>query len=324
MVIAGPSSQSALIVGKATGVRASTKRGARLYFYRNWQLYAMLLLPMAYFVLFKYGPLYGILIAFKNYNPFQGVLRSPWVGLQVFQQVFQSGLFVQALRNTLMLNFLDLIFSFPAPIIMAILLNEIRLRWFKKASQTVVYFPHFISWVIIGGIAIQVFANNGIVNQVLGLVSIHPVSWLLNPFPWLAVYLGAGLWQSFGWGTIIYLAAITAINQDLYEAADVDGAGRWTKVWKITLPSLKPTIMILLILNLGNMIQIGFDRPFILGNVSVLNFSQVLSTYVYQTGLQQGEFSIATAVGLFQAVVGVVLILGANYMSKRFADQSIL
>lgn len=299
----------------------SNSRG--VYVKRYWELYLMLLLPIAYFVVFKYGPLYGILIAFKNYNPFQGVWGSPWVGLQTFQQVFHDVNFYQVLRNTLMLQILTLICSFPAPIIFALLLNELRIPWFKKTSQTILYLPHFISWVIIGGIVYQVFSSTGIVNNVLHWFSIPSVPWLTNQYDWLIVYLGAGVWQSAGWGTIIYLAALTGISRELYEAADVDGAGRWRKVWSITLPSIKPTIMVMLVLSLGNLIQIGFDQPYVLGNVSVLNFSQVISTYVYQTGLQNGQFTIATAIGLFQAVVGLVMLLIANFVSKKTTEQGI-
>ncbi|MCZ8511068.1 ABC transporter permease subunit [Paenibacillus filicis] len=285
----------------------------------------MLLLPIAYFLVFKYGPMYGVTIAFKNFNFFQGINKSPWIGLDTFRQIFKMDAFYLALRNTFMLNFLDLVFSFPAPIVLALMLNELRTLWFKKLSQTILYLPHFISWVIIGGIVYQAFStNSGMVNHLLGNFGIGPIPFLSDKYYWLVTYLGTGIWQSAGWGTIIYLAALTAINKELYEAADVDGAGRFAKIWHITLPGIRSTIVVLLVLKLGEMVQIGFDRPFVIGNVTVADFSQVLSTFVYKMGMQTGEYSVATAVGFFQAVVGLVFILTSNYISKKTTDEGIL
>ncbi|WP_245856221.1 ABC transporter permease [Paenibacillus rigui] len=295
------------------------------YLSRYWQLYAMLLFPVVYFVIFKYGPMYGVTIAFKNFNFFQGINKSPWIGLDTFRQIFKMDSFYLALRNTFMLNFLDLVFSFPAPILLALMLNELRTIWFKKISQTILYLPHFISWVIIGGIVYQAFStNSGMVNHLLGNFGIGPIPFLSDKYYWLLTYLGTGIWQSAGWGTIIYLAALTAINKELYEAADVDGAGRLAKIWNITLPGIRSTIVVLLVLKLGEMVQIGFDRPFVIGNVTVADFSQVLSTFVYKMGMQTGEYSVATAVGFFQAVVGLVFILTSNYISKKTTDEGII
>lgn len=300
-------------------------RGAGTYLNRYWQLYAMLMLPIAYFLVFKYGPMYGVTIAFKDFNLFQGINKSPWIGLDTFREIFKMDAFYVALRNTFMLNFLDLIFSFPAPILLALMLNELGRAWFKKLSQTILYLPHFISWVIIGGIVYQAFStNSGVVNHLLGNIGIGPIPFLSDKYYWLVTYLGTGIWQSAGWGTIIYLAALTAINKELYEAADVDGAGRFAKIWNITLPGIRSTIIVLLILKLGEMVQIGFDRPFVIGNVTVAEFSQVLSTFVYKIGMQTGEYSVATAVGFFQAIVGLVFILTSNYISKKTTDEGIL
>ncbi|WP_192701398.1 ABC transporter permease [Paenibacillus sp. OAS669] len=285
----------------------------------------MLMLPIAYFLVFKYGPMYGVTIAFKDFNLFQGINKSPWIGLDTFREIFKMDAFYVALRNTFMLNFLDLIFSFPAPILLALMLNELGRAWFKKLSQTILYLPHFISWVIIGGIVYQAFStNSGVVNHLLGNIGIGPIPFLSDKYYWLVTYLGTGIWQSAGWGTIIYLAALTAINKELYEAADVDGAGRFAKIWNITLPGIRSTIIVLLILKLGEMVQIGFDRPFVIGNVTVAEFSQVLSTFVYKIGMQTGEYSVATAVGFFQAIVGLVFILTSNYISKKTTDEGIL
>ncbi len=295
------------------------------YFRRFWQYYAMLALPIVFFGLFKYGPMYGIIIAFKDYNIFQGMWTSPWNGLETFRTVFSMHTFMTAFRNTFLLNLLDLLVSFPAPIILALLLNEVRQRRTKKVFQTVMYFPHFVSWVIIGGLFLQIFATNtGIINQMLNNAGYDSIPFLTNKYWWLFTYLAAGVWQSVGWGTIIYLAALTGINKELYEAAETDGAGRMRRMWHITLPGIRPTIIILFILAIGEMPRIGFERPYILGNAMVSDFSEVLSTFVYKIGLQTGEFSIATAVGLFQSVIALVFLLSANAISKKNAGQGIM
>ncbi|SFJ49207.1 putative aldouronate transport system permease protein [Paenibacillus sp. UNC496MF] len=296
----------------------------RLYFARNWQLYALLVLPLAYFLIFKYGPMYGILIAFQDYNLFKGITGSPWVGLDVFREIFGMSGFYEALRNTFLLNLLDLLVSFPAPIVLALLLNELAGRRFKKFAQTALYLPHFLSWVIIGGMMYQVFAtNSGIVNELLGRLGAAPIPFLTDKYDWLVTYLAVGVWQSAGWGTIVYLAAIAGVNAELYEAAAVDGAGRLRRIWSVTLPGIRPTIVVLLVLKIGELVQIGFDRPFVLGNVSVRDFSEVISTFVYKTGIQTAQFSTATAVGLFQAAVGIVLLLGSNYLAKKITENGV-
>jgi putative aldouronate transport system permease protein len=264
---------------------------------RNWQLY-LLLLPMAYFLLFKYVPMLGVVVAFKDYNIFSGIWKSPWIGLDAFREIFAMDGFFNALRNTFVLNLLDLVIGFPIPIILAILLNELRVRWFKRTAQTVLYLPHFISWVIIGGMAIQLLATHtGIVNQILVSLGAEAIPFLTKPLYWIMSYLGIGIWQSAGWGTIIYLAALTGINKDLYEAADFDGASRLRKMWHITLPGIKQTIVILLIINVGHMASIGFDRPYVLSNPQVIDVSEVISTYVYKVGIQSARYTIATAIG---------------------------
>lgn len=297
----------------------------RSYLVRNWQLYALLVLPIAYFLIFKYGPMYGILIAFKDYNLFKGVAESPWVGMDVFREVFGMSDFYKALRNTLLLNLLDLLVSFPAPIVLALLLNEVRQKRFKKFAQTMLYLPHFLSWVIIGGIMYQVFATNtGIINQVLDYFGMGPIPFLTNSYYWLTTYLAVGVWQSAGWGTILYLAAITAINPEVYEAAAVDGAGRFRKMWSITLPGISSTVVVMMILKIGDIVQISFDRPYVLGNFSVRDLSEVISTFVYRVGIQTGDYSIATAVGLFQAIVGIVLLLSANAIAKKITENGVI
>ncbi len=310
----------------AMTVSNSSSRANRfkIYLRNNYILYLFLLLPIAYFVIFKYGPMYGILVAFKDYNIFQGVWASPWIGLDAFKEIFAMPQFIQALRNTFLLNFLDLLFGFPAPIILAILLSETKIPLFKKVSQTVLYLPHFLSWVIIGSISLQLFApESGLVNIILGKLGFEAVPFLTDPTVWLGTYVVLGIWQNVGWGTIIYLAAIAGINQELYEAAVVDGASRLRKIWHITLPGLKPTIIILLILQMGRMLQIGFDRPYVIGNNFVMQYADVISTFVYRIGLKSFQFTIATAVGLFQSVVGLIFLLVTNYIADKVGEQGI-
>ena len=296
-----------------------------LYLRNNYMLYLFLLLPTAYFLIFRYGPLYGILIAFKDYNIFQGVWASPWNNFASFKEIFSMPQFLTAVRNTFLLNGLDLLLGFPAPIILSIILSEIYVKWFKKISQTVLYLPHFLSWVIIGSISLQLLSpESGLINNLLLKVgTTEPVPFLTEPFVWLFTYTALGIWQSVGWNTIIYLAAIAGINQELYEAAIVDGAGRLRKIWHITLPGLRPTIIILLIMQVGRMLSIGFDRPYVIGNPLVMEFSDVISTFVYRIGLQSFQFSIATAVGLFQSVVGLIFLPTTNYIASKVGEQGI-
>ncbi|MBB3108114.1 putative aldouronate transport system permease protein [Paenibacillus phyllosphaerae] len=292
--------------------------------WKDYQLYMLLILPIAYFILFKYVPMYGAAIAFQDYSIFKGVTGSEWIGLENFRELFKMEQFYVVVRNTLMLNFLDLIVSFPAPIILALLLNELRVAWFKKTAQTLLYLPHFISWIIIGGLVYQMFANNGgLVNNVVTSLGFDSIPFLTEKNHWLLVYLGTGIWQSAGWGTIIYLAAMTGINKDLYEAADVDGAGRLKKMWHITLPGIRPTIIVMLIMQLGHIMTIGFERPFVMGNTLVMDYAEVISTFVYKAGLQSAQFSLATAMGLFQALVGLFFVVISNTIAKRFGEQGI-
>ena len=300
------------------------KRNLKYDLKRGSLLYLLLSLPVLYFIIFKYIPMYGVTVAFKEYNIFQGILKSPWIGFKYFKEIFSMSEFHRALRNTLILNFLDLIFGFPAPIILALLLNEIRIKWYKRTSQTLLYLPYFLSWVIIGGMMLQLFsAHTGIINLFIKAIGLKPIPFLTNKWIWIGTYVMVGVWQSAGWGTIIYLAAIAGINQELYEAATVDGAGKIQQIWHITLPCIRQTIIILLILNLGRILTIGFERPYIIGNQYVVNFSDVISTFVYRVGLQSMRFSLATAVGLFQSFVGMIFLLTSNFLANKFGEHGI-
>lgn len=293
------------------------------WFKRDWRLYVMLILPLAFYLLFCYKPMYGVIIAFQKYNIRKGIWGSKFVGWDNFEFMLNLRDFPIALRNTLWLNFMQLILGFPIPIILAIMLNEIRSVKAKKLSQTMLYLPHFLSWVIIGGMVLQIFAPvTGVVNATLlkwGWIE-QSVPFLTEGVPWQVTYVLIGVWQSMGWGTILYLSAITGIDMSLFEAAKIDGANKLQQIWHVTLPGIRSTIVVLLILNVGQMMNISFDRPYILGNVKVQDYCDVLSTLVYRIGIQTSKFDRATAVGLFQSVVGLIMISGANWISNRLTE----
>jgi putative aldouronate transport system permease protein len=289
-----------------------------------WMLYVMIIIPMVFFAVFRYIPMTNIVIAFKNYNMFRGVWVSPWAGMKWFSQAFSSRDFGYAVRNTVMLNFLDLLVGFPAPVILAILLNELTINWYKKFTQTVVYLPHFLSWIIISGMAIQLFApGGGVVNILLSRAGIGPIDFLMDNRLWVGTYVGLGVWREMGWGTIIYLAAITGINPEIYEAAEVDGAGRFGKIWHVTLPGIRPTIVVLLIMNLGRILGSEFDRPYTMQNPKVMQVADVISTMVYRVGIRSSQFSYTAAIGLFQSVVCVIFLVLADRMAKKFGERGI-
>lgn len=297
------------------------KKGLLFYLKRDWQLYALLFLPMLFIIVFKFLPMLGLSIAFLDYKPIKGFSGSEFIGFDVFKKIFTSGDFYKALKNTLVLNILDLIVGFPAPIILAIFLNEIRCKWFKKITQTVLYLPHFLSAVIVAGLAYQLFASHsGSINILLG----KSIPFLEEEYHWIATYVLSGVWQGMGWGTIIYLAAITGIDAELYEAATVDGAGRWRKIWNITLPGIKGTIVVMLIMSLGRIMGSSFERPYTLSNPMVQSVSDVIATYVYREGLSNRHYNLATAVGLFQSLVGLILVLASDKFAKALGEDGIV
>lgn len=291
---------------------------------RKASLYIMLTIPILYFIVFHYLPLGGITVAFKQYNVFQGIWKSPWVGLKHFQEVFAANEFRTAIKNTIILNLGELFINFPFPIALAVLLNEMSSQRMKKVTQTVLYLPHFLSMVVIAGIVYQVFATNGIVNNMLGTVGIGPVNFVGDPHKWRAIYWGSGIWMGAGYGMIVYLAAMAGINVELYDAAYIDGAGRWKRIWHVTLPQIRPTIVTMTIMNVGKILSIGFERPYLMSNVLVQDVSSVISTYVYSVGLQAGRYDFATAVGLFQSVVAVCMVVAANQVAKKLGEEGIM
>ncbi|MDR1530852.1 MAG: ABC transporter permease subunit [Clostridiales bacterium] len=310
------------------------KRGGRVkgrtsaYLKRYWMLYALMLAPLIYFIIFKYIPMTYIQIAFKKFNITQSVWEMEWAknnGFEYFIKAFSNRDFLYAVRNTVMLNVLDLAIGFPAPIFLAVLLNELAFKRFKKITQTIIYMPHFLSWVIISGLALQLFApTTGLVNTALGKIGLGPIPFLNESVHWVITYIFIGVWQSAGWNTIIYLAAITGINPELYEAAAVDGVNRLQKIWHITIAGIKPTIVVLLVMNLGRILSSDFDRPYALGNNLVSNVSDVIATFVYTNGIRGSQFSLATAVGLFQSVICVIFLLASNAIAEKFGEHGIM
>ncbi len=298
-----------------------------VYLSRYWQLYALLFLPILYLIIFKYLPMVYVQIAFKDYKFRESVWALPFTknyGFGHFIKAFKNADFRYAIRNTVVLNLLDLVVGFPAPIIFALILNELKLPKFKKVVQTVAYMPHFLSWIIVASLALQLFApSTGLVNVAVKALGGEPIPFLNEPTHWVVTYILIGIWQSFGWNSIVYLAAIAGINQELYEAASVDGAGRFRKMWHITLPGIKPTIVVLLVMALGNILGSSFDRPFAFQNNTVMNVSNVISTFVYSYGIKGLKFELSTAVGLFQSVVGVIFLLLANNISRRLGERGI-
>ncbi len=297
------------------------------YMRRYGTLYLLLLLPMAFFLIFRYVPMAYILSAFKKNNIIQPPWNVAWAknnGLEFFIKAFSNRDFLYALRNTLTLNLLDLVIGFPAPVLLALLLNELSFKRLKKVTQTIVYLPHFLSWIIISGLALRLFATtDGLINIVLNRVGLPSIPFLSDPGHWVGTYVGLGIWKEAGWNTIIYLAAITAINPELYEAAAVDGVSRFQKIWHVTLPGIRSTVVVLLIMSVGRIIGSEFDRPYALSNRIVTSVSNVLSIFVYNNGIKGMQFSLTTAVGLFQSVIGVIFVLSANSVAKRFGERGI-
>ncbi|MEI7027079.1 ABC transporter permease [Paenibacillus sp. y28] len=290
---------------------------------RSKFLYAIFFIPFCYYALFHYWPMYGILIAFKDYNIVKGITGSPWVGLQHFEKFMQDAYFWKLVRNTLLINVYGLFWAFPAPIILALLLNEVKHRVFKRVVQSISYLPHFISTVVVCGMIVNFLSTDGLVNQLLKWLGMEPIKFLMLPEWFRTIFIASDIWQNVGWGSIIYLAALTAVDAELYDAANMDGAGRWRQLWNVTLPGITPTISIMLILNLGRLMSIGFEKIILLYNGSTYETADVISTFVYRRGLLGSDFSYATAVELFQAVVGLVLLYSANRISKKISQTGL-
>lgn len=286
---------------------------------QNVPLLIMFIPVILFYLIFKYVPMFGLVIAFKNYNFYDGFWGNAWVGIKHFQTIFHSSQTIAVIKNTFILSVLQVFIGFPFPIWIAILLNEVRKSWFKRSIQTMLYIPHFLSWIIVGGMITTIFSmQTGAINHFITYLFGEPYPFLYKEIPWIGVFIGSGIWRDAGYSAIIYLAALTAIDISLYEAASMDGANKWKQVWHITLPGISPTIFIMLILSMGKILEVGFDHVYMLQNSSVSAISEVISTYIYKVGLQSGQYSLTAALGLFESLVGFILVLSANTVAKRF------
>ena len=298
------------------------KLKTRIWYYRH--VYLFLLPAIIWFLTFCYYPMYGALLAFKDFRYNLGILGSPWVGFRYFEYFLSDFKFYEVLRNTLTISFLKLLFGFPAPIVLALMLNEIRCVRFKKVVQTISYLPHFVSWVVVVTLLQKILSPNaGLINDIRYQMGLEPIFFMgIKPL-FLPLVIISSIWKGVGWGSIIYLAALSNIDPNLYEAAEIDGAGRWRMMFNITIPSIVPTIAILLIMNLSGILNAGFDQIYLMQTPSTISVSEILDTYVLKLGLLDGQFSYSTAVGLFRSVVSMVLIVTVNSISKRISEVSL-
>lgn len=289
----------------------------------NIALWLIALPGIAHLFIFKYMPMAGNVMAFQNYSIFLGVFKSPWVGFEHFAYMFQFREFYQILRNTVVFALYSIVLGFPAPLILALFVNEVRLMVVKRPVQTLLYLPHFLSWVIVGGVFINVFSVRGIVNRILSVFGVEPIYFLAASEYFIQLVVSIGIWKEVGWGMILYLAALAGINPHLYEAAVVDGAGRWRSMVHITLPSLMPTIVVLFLLRVGQFLDSNVEQVLVFLNPLVQNVGEVVDTYVYRVGLLGGQFSYTTGIGLFKSAIGLVLVIGLNQLSKKLTGESI-
>ncbi len=332
MSVRNPALKSEKEIGKAFAdkkprAKPKTKiRGKGFLFYlkRDYQLYLLLLPAIVIFVIYKYIPMLGNIIAFKDFKFSDGILGSSWVGLEHFERLFTSDDFYSILKNTLVLSMFSIVFAFPMPIILALMLNEVKNVFFKKTIQSIVYIPHFISWVVLGGIVISLLSpTTGVVNKIITLLGGEAIYFMKSTFWWRVVYVLSEIWQGAGWGSIIYLAAITGVDGGLYEAAKIDGAGKLQCIWNITLPCIRSTICIMLILRLGKVMEIGFEQVYALQNDAVRSVSEVISTYEYRIGLQGMQYSYTTALGIFKSVISLILVLGTNKVINLMGEEGL-
>ena len=306
------------------------KGGARKYLQQNFDLYLLLLPALIYVFIFHLLPMVGILIAFKDYNmfqvpgdPFRSILESPWAGFKYFEQVFKKSEFQQAFANTLIISLYKIIFTFPLPIIFAVFLNEVRSTKFQKGLQLIVYLPHFLSWVVIYGIFVSFLGSTGVINSVITSLGFEPVSFLMDSGKFRGILVIADAWKEIGWSSIIYFAAIAGLDQECFEAADVDGATRIQKIWYVNVPVLIPTIVIMLILQCGSLLSVGYEKVYLLQNDFNMTAAEVISTYTYKVGLEQADFAFSTAVGVLNSVVNSIILIVVNAISRRVSETAL-
>ena len=303
--------------------RRAGKVNWRVALRRDWVLYAMALVPVLFLLVFRYVPMFGNIIAFRRFRPGGSIFGDEWVGMRYIQLFLNDPNFWNVFANTVILGGLTLLFCFPLPIVLALLLNEVRKSAFKRVIQSISYLPHFLSVVIVVGMVMQLLSLQGTVNQVIEAMGGEAIPFLQRAEWFRTVYVGSEVWQTVGWGTILYLAPLTTVDASLYEAARIDGAGRWRQTWHVTLPGIRPTMITLLILNIGLFLNVGFEKVLLLYNPLTYATGDVVSTYLYRVGLVSNNFSYATAIGLFQAIIGLVMILSANFLSRRVVGASL-
>jgi putative aldouronate transport system permease protein len=299
--------------------RQSWRRALR----RDWRLYTFLIVPVLFLVIFRYLPMLGNVIAFRRFRPGGSIFGDEWVGFYYFQAFISNQQFWTVFWNTVILGGITLLITFPLPILLALMLNELRSRRFKRIVQTISYLPHFMSIVIVAGLVLQLTSLNGTVNQLVGAFGGDPVPFMQRPEWFRTIYVSSEVWQTVGWGTILYLAALTTIDDQLYEAARMDGANRWQQTWHVTLPGLRPTMMVLLILNIGSFMAVGFEKVLLLQNPLIYSTADVISTYLYRVGIQSAQFSYGTAIGLLESLIGLTLVLITNFISRRMVGTSL-
>ncbi|KZS44233.1 polysaccharide ABC transporter ATP-binding protein [Paenibacillus glucanolyticus] len=306
------------------GKKRSRLERMKVIIAREKYLYVLALPGLLFFLIFKYFPIWGLALAFQNYSPYLGFWGSEWVGLKYFYDFFTNPDFLLLFRNTMAISLLNIMFFFPVPIVLSLLINEVRSMKFKKTIQTIIYLPHFLSWVIIAGICFIILGqSDGIINKIIVELGGQPIGFLTEPNYFWGLLTAQSIWKEAGWGTIIFLAALAGINQDLYEAAQIDGANRWKQMLNVTLPGIKSTIIVLLILRLGQVMEVGFEQVYLMMSSPVSHVADVFDTYVYRTGIQNGRFSYATVVGIFKSVVGLLLVVMANRLAKKFGEEGL-
>lgn len=308
---------------QAAKTRLFTRKNIVRDFRRNKLVYLMAVPLLAFFVIFHYLPMGGLVMAFQNYKPKLGMTGSPWVGLQNFVDFFDSIFAARTIRNTITLSLLDLVIAFPFTIIFALLLNEVRNKWFKKTIQTISYMPYFISLVVIAGIIVDFTSSRGVITQLVSVFTGRTNNLLSLPSAWRPLYIASNLWQGLGFGSIIYIAALAGVDQELYEAAVIDGAGRWRQTWHITLPGISTTIIIMLILRVGSLMAVGYEKTILLYNPQIYETADIISSYVYRKGLQEFNYGYSTAVSLFNSLINFALLISTNALSRKFTETSL-
>lgn len=290
----------------------------------HWPLYILILPPIIYIAIFNYVPMYGVLLAFKQYLPLEGIIGSPWVGFSHFEQFFSSPSSWRIIKNTILISIYSLVAGFPLPILLAVALNEVRIKWFKKTVQMLTYAPYFISSVVLVGIVMQILDPRiGLINQFIQLFGGESINFMGDPQSFRSIYVWMGIWQGTGYGAIIYLAALAGVSKDLQEACIIDGASKMRRIWHVDLPSIRPTIVILLVLNVGGIMSVGFETIYLMQNNLNLSVSEIISTYVYKVGLINSNYGFSTAIGLFNSVINLILLITANFTARKLTDSGL-